>query len=128
MHLLCVFRAADLGNVCYLCIYNFLRQYCSVAMEVPSAVDEAMLTVVQCTNYIASLTKAACNHFGMYTDFTTAHFPIDISSVIYGRSCMKTDIIGSHIQECNSLLCRKEQSRSEIYLHLHSSAYFFTCY
>lgn len=53
MQLLCVFRAADLGNVCYLHMYIFLRQCYSLAMEVPFTVDETMLTIMQCTDYTA---------------------------------------------------------------------------
>lgn len=65
---------------CLLLTYlYFLRHYYSLAMGVPSTVDETMLTVVQCTHYVASPNQSSmqpfCSVFWLY-HWTFSHWHI----------------------------------------------------
>lgn len=96
----------DAAYLFFLLFFFFVereREYYSLAVKIPFTIDEtiisAMLTALSNgLTMMLPLTKAAYNHLKTYADFTTERFPTGISRVIYGKSCLKVDIIGLCVQ------------------------------
>lgn len=103
------------------------RQYYSLAVKIPFTIDETVVSAVLIVlsnglTMMLPLTKAAYNHFKTYADFTTERFPTGVSRLIYGKSCLKVDIIGLCVQQI-AVQGRGDQRLTYFCIHLLTSSY-----